>query len=374
MPDEKTKKKLDLKAETIEDFRAKINKQMGKHTVIKGSDLARQEWPRITSGSLGLDIELGGGWPLNVWIELVGNESSGKTVLLLKTIAVNQAKAKAEGREYRVMWIASEDFVPQWAEKIGVVMEWVELAETNVMEQAFSIMLGALDNQLFDAVILDSYPALVPSEEAEKAMDEFVTAAGAKLMNKFLRKARSAQKRDLVDIENEKDVFCVIVNQWREKIGVMFGDPRTTPGGRGKNFEYFVRVEVARDEWLTITNPHPTGDYDKTIKVGQSIKTQTMKNKTAPPQRRAVVDFYFSDAAAGFSAGEYDTLKEVITAAISLDLLQRPSKVTYSYQGEVVTTGGRPGLEAALRENDDLREQITRDVFALTTRNGEPPA
>jgi recombination protein RecA len=353
-----------LRADTIKEFKAKVNKKFGANTLISGSEIARSEWPRATTGSLAFDVALGGGWPLNQWNEVIGLESSGKTATILKTIAANQAL----NPDYQVLWVAAEDWVDDWARKLGVDPDRMVILEDNVMESVLEVVDKAIDNQLFDAVIIDSLPALVPGEEAEKAMDEFSTAVGARLLGKFFRKANKSKRRDLVNPEGERDVLCIIVNQWRDKIGVMFGDPRTTPGGKAKNFAFFTRVEVARDEWLVIPN---TVDPNKPVKVGQAIKVRTMKNKTAPPQRTATIDFYFSDEADGFVAGEYDAVKEIINLAVSLDVIQRPTKVTYSYGGEVITTGGKPGLISTIRNDDNLQKQITGDVLMLTTRNGE---
>ena len=372
MADDKKKPKLDLKATTAEEFRAKINKAMGKNTLIKGSQIKRQEWPRATSGSVAIDVMLGGGWPLNQWNEIVGLESSGKTLLCLKTLAANQAKAKAEGREYRALWIAAEDFVVEYAEMVGVDIDGVDIVEDNVTENVLNIMDAATESQLYDFICLDSLPALVPSEEAEKSMEESSMAVNARLIGKFFRKSNKSKRRDLVEPEGERDVLLLIINQWREKIGVVYGDPRTTPGGKSKNYSFFIQVEVARDEWLVVNNPNPSNDYDKTIKVGQAIKVRSFKNKTAPSQRVVVIDFYFSDAAEGFEAGDFDTLKEIISLALSLGVITKETSMTYMYGGEKLSTSGRPGLEATLREDLTLQRQIEQDVYMLTTRNGAP--
>src|SRR5215510_6485204 len=216
---------------------------------------------RVTTGSLSFDIMLGGGWPLNCWNEIIGNESHGKTVMALKTLAANMA----DNPNYRALWVASEDFNPDWAQDLGVDLDRLVIAPVNVMEQAYEIMLKALDSQSVDAVILDSYPALIPSTEGEAAMDEFAVGVGARLTNKLMRKSPPAQRRK----EGERPCLGLIINQWREKIGVLFGDPRTTPGGRGKNFSFFTRVEVTRDSWI---------EDDSKVKVGLNIKAMCMKN------------------------------------------------------------------------------------------------
>lgn len=360
---EEKKSKSDLKADSIKEFMAKVNKQYGKNTIIKGSQIVRSEWPRVTTGEIGFDAMLGGGWPVNQWNEVIGLESSGKTVLALKTIAANQAKDK----NYEALWVAAEDWVDSWARTLGVDIDRMTIIEDNVMEKCFQIVDGAIDNQLFDAVVIDSLPALIPGEEAEKAMEEFSMATGAKLIAKFMRKSHKSQRRDLVDVGAERDILCLMINQWRDKIGVVFGDSRITPGGKAKNFSFFTRVQVARDEWLTIPSTNPN---DKApVKVGQSIKASTLKNKTAPPQRSATVDFYFSDEAAGFHAGEYDEVKQVFNMAVARGVIDVNGR-TYTYGEEKLgTSKGEAAI--SIREDLKLQEQIAKDVMMLTTRNGE---
>ena len=142
-----------------------------------------------------------------------------------------------------------------------------------------------MEERACDAVVIDSYPALVPSDEDEKIMMELTVGRGAYFTNKFMRKSYAAMARSLS--EYDRPVLALFVNQWRERIGVFMGDPRTTPGGKGKNYSFLTRVEVAREEWLTTSAK---------VKVGQAIKARAIKNKTAPPQRVASVDFYFDDS------------------------------------------------------------------------------
>jgi recombination protein RecA len=170
---------------------------------------------------------------------------------------------------------------------------WV--VETNVMEYVYDISLRVLDKRAVDCIVIDSLPALVPSVEDEKEMMEMTMGLGARITGKFLRKSGRAQRRSLV--ETERGCTGLIINQWRDKIGVMYGDPRTTPGGKAKNFHYFARVEVARDEWIT----------EKDEKVGQSIRAKTLKNKTYRPYQDAVVDIFLTDTK-GFSLGSFDVI------------------------------------------------------------------
>jgi RecA/RadA recombinase len=136
-----------------------------------------------------------------------------------------------------------------------------------------------------DCVVIDSLPALVPSSENEKEMEESTVGRTALLTNKFFRKVGKASKRSLT--ESERPFIGIMINQWRSKIGVMYGDPRTTPGGLGKDYAFFTRIEIKRDDWVEV------GTGQEKHRVGQTIKIRTLKNKSAPPGSTALVDFYF---------------------------------------------------------------------------------
>ena len=323
--------------ETLESIIASVNKKYGEEIIVRGSDV-HEEIPRITTGVLAFDLMLGGGWPANQWSEIIGEESSGKTALAYKTIAANQA----QDPEWCAMWIAAEEYVPNYAKALGVDLDRLWVVETNVMEHAYDLIIRALDNRAVDCIVLDSLPALVPGDEDEKMMDEFSVGLGARLTGKFFRKSGKAQKRSMT--QEDRPCTGLIINQWREKIGVMYGDNRTTPGGKAKNFHYFTRVEVRRDEWLK----------DKDESVGQSIKARTIKNKSYRPQQTAVVDFYFADTT-GFSLGEFDTVKDVVNICIAIGIVSRAGAY-YSYEGQ--KWQGKDALVAAVRSETDLREAL----------------
>lgn len=322
-----------------------INKKYGNNTLIYGNEISDLEIPRCTTGSLAFDLMLGGGWPLNCWNEVIGQESSGKTAMVLKTIAANQAL----NPEHTTLWIASEEIVLPWMSALGVDLKRILIAETQVMEEAYQIMLDALDTHEVDAIVLDSYPALVASGEHEKNMDEMTVGLGAKLTAQFMRKSNKSQRRSLV--EDDRDCLGIIINQWREKIGVMHGDPRTTPGGKAKNFSYFTRVEMARQDWIEVSN----------TKVGITTKAKTIKNKTAPPQRTGVIDFYFQDSGV-FKKGEYDVVKEVMNIALSLDIIKRTGAY-YTFGDE--RWHGKEEVLAAVRSEVDIQKAIDAEVRRL---------
>jgi recombination protein RecA len=319
-----------------------MNKKYGDGAIVKGSEV-RELMPRITTGILAYDLMLGGGWPANQWSEIIGEESSGKTALAYKTIAANQALDP----EFTALWIAAEEYVPDYAKSIGVDLDRLWVVESNIMEQVYDLVIKTLDNRAVDMIVIDSLPALVPSDESEKMMEEFTVGLGARLTGKFFRKSSKSQKRSL--IHDERQCTGIMINQWREKIGVMWGDNRTTPGGKAKNFHYFCRVEVKRDEWIKAK--------DET--VGQTIKARTMKNKTYRPQQVAVVDYYFADTT-GFNRGDYDTTKDVVNIAIAYELITRAGAY-YSYGDQ--KWQGKDGVLQAVREDADLRDKITKEVF-----------
>lgn len=328
---------------------ADVNKRLKSDVLRYASTL--QTFQRVSTGSLAYDLALGGGWPLNVWNEIIGLESHGKTVMALKTIAMQMSI----NPDYKVLWVASEDFNPEWARILGVDTNRVVLAVTNAMEDAYSIMVEALDRQAFDAIILDSYPALVPNAEAEAAIEDWQVGIGARLTNKLMRVSTPAMRREA----EERNCLCLIINQWRDRVGVMFGDPRTTPGGKGKNFSYFTRVEVVRDGWV---------ERNK-VKVGQTMKIRTMKNKTAPPSRVAVTDFYF-DNDAPFHAGDYDTVAEVWNIATTYDVITRAG-AWYHYGGQ--RWNGKEPVLASLREDLDLRREVDTEVRKLVLAGVSSP-
>lgn len=336
-------------------FAAKLNKILGDDLIISAEELVIPR--RYTSGSLSLDVILGGGFPGNQWTEVIGLESSGKTATLLKMIAANQKLDP----EFTVLWVAAEHFDSEQAEALGVDPTRIEVARTQAMEIALQVMNEAAESQAFDCIILDSYPALVPSEEAEKGMDEFTTATGARLLNKFIRKAGPSSQRKADG--SDRPFFGIIVNQWRDQIGGFsrFGTPKISPGGKGKNYFFYCRLEVSRDDWITEKRP---GIKDP-VKVGQTIKYKTIKNKSAAPQQVATVDFYFVSAPfLGFTRGDYDVAKEYVDTGIAMALIERAGAY-YRFNGD--QWQGKDNLLAAVREDLDLRVAIQKHVLGLAS-------
>jgi len=332
----------DTTHESLASIISSIQKKYGDDIIVKGSEV-KEELPRITTGVLAFDLMLGGGWPVNQWSEIIGEESSGKTAMAYKTIAANQAIDP----EFTALWVAAEEYVPEYAKAIGVDLDRLWVVETNLMEQVYDLVIRVMDSRAVDMVVIDSLPALVPGDEAEKTMEEFTMGLGARLTGKFFRKASKAQKRSLV--HEDRGCTGIMINQWRDKIGVMWGDPRTTPGGKAKNFHYFTRVEVKRDEWLK--------QKDET--VGQSIKGRTLKNKTYSPNKSAIVDFYFSNVP-GFQFGDFDTIKDMVNIASSVDIITRAGAY-YSYGDQ--RWQGKDATLLAFREDLDMQKSLRDEVM-----------
>ena len=326
---------------------ALLNKKFGDNVVVLASDIRSDLIPRITSGSTTLDYVLGGGFPGNQWNELIGEPSHGKTALALKTIAANQLV----NPEHTTVWVAAEQWVPEYAEMCGVDTTRIIVIETSIMEEAYQAVIQFAESKSVDAIVIDSLPALSPAPEMEKDMSEATVGRGALLTNKFFRVVGTAMKRSLV--EDERPVLGLIINQYRMKIGVMHGDPRTTPGGEGKNYAFFTRCEVKRDEWIEI------GSGTNKVRVGQRIKVRTLKNKTAPPQRIAYFDFYFADGG-DCAPGEFDFAKEIASLAVIKEIIQR--KGGWYYYGERKWQGIEPVI-SSIREELDLKEKIQKLVL-----------
>ena len=287
----------------------KINKKFGEDTIIRGEDIIDTHG-RMTTGSLSFDVALGGGWPVNQWHELIGEESNGKTAVALKTVAANQERDP----EFTTVWVAAEEWVPSYAEMCGVDLSRVYVISTNVMEEAYEAVVQLTESKSVDCIVIDSLPALIPLAEDEKEMDGFTVGRGALLTNKFFRKIGKASKRSLT--ENERPFIGIMINQWRDRVGVMYGDPKTTPGGKGKNYAYFTRVEVKRDEWID------AGTGQEKYRVGQTIKVKTIKNKSAPPSQTAFMDFYFGTGGI-VDRGQYDFAKEIVAMGIINKVITR---------------------------------------------------
>jgi recombination protein RecA len=337
------------KNSALEKVIAKINKKLGDDTIVVASKVT--DYGRITTGSLALDVALGGGWSLNKWHEIIGEQSNGKTALALKTIAANQKKDP----NFTTIWVAAEDWVPSHAQMCGVDSDRVHVITTNILEVALDAVIEITESKEIDCIVIDSLPALLTKVEEEKVMEDAIVGVTAKQLNKFWRKISFSSQRSALG--GERPFLGIVINQFRSKIGVMYGDPRTTPGGEGKNYHFATRLEVKRDDWVTDGNIS-VGGKTEPRKVGQTIKVRVIKNKTAVPAQVAVFDFYFDDST-NFKAGEIDYIKEAMALAKLYKIVKRAGAY-YRYAER--QWQGEDAMIASLREELDLQEMLDKDI------------
>lgn len=336
----------------VQAWIAQINKKAGEGTVVLGSEVVVPR--RFTSGDLALDIALGGGFAGNQWTELIGNESSGKTLTALLSIAANQR----EDPEFTTFWCAAEPYNTEYAEMIGVDNARVVVAPAaQAMEEGLELVEFATASKLYDCVVLDSYPALIPDEEWEKAMDEFTVGTGAKLFNKFWRKAGRASFRKTDG--SEKPFYGLIVNQFRDKVGAFSprGVPQTSPGGHGKDYAFYTRLKIQHKEFKTEKRP----GVEKPVVVGKTISVKTMKNKSTAPEQTAEFDFYFRNAPfSGHRRGEVDFAPEYIRFGKLFGIIgTRGSWLDFDGQ----SWKSKDDMAASLLEDITLREKLRDEVM-----------
>jgi recombination protein RecA len=307
-----------------------IEKQFGKGSIMKLGEKTDTQISIISSGSLTLDIALGvGGYPRGRIIEIYGPESSGKTTVALHAIAEVQAKGGTAA------FIDAEHALdPAYAQKLGVNIDELLLSQPDTGEQALEIAEALVRSGAVDIVVVDSVAALVPKAEIEGEMGDAHVGLQARLMSQALRKLSGAI--------NKSKTIAIFINQIREKVGVMFGNPETTPGGRALKFYSTVRLEVRRAETLK----------QGTEMIGNKTKIKVVKNKVAPPFRTAEVDIMYGE---GISREG-----EIVDIGSELDIVQK-SGSWYSYNEERIGQG-RENAKAFLRENPEIREQVKQKI------------
>lgn len=338
----------------LKAFVAQMNKDLAKDnkpTLTFASEIP--EIGRMTSGLLALDVATGGGWPMNKWVEIYGKESNGKTSIILGTIAANQKI----NPNFMTFWLASEPYNEEWAEEFGIDNKRVLTMSTNNMETAYQTIINAVQSEQFDCIVLDSYPALAAGEEIEKNMDQQSMALGARRTGQFFRKVEGFHSET-------RPYVGFFVNQLRDAIGSFspYGTPKTTPGGNAKNYFFYQRVLVSRDEFIE----EKVEGLGK-VKVGQTNKFLLEKNKAGIPKSVAMGDFYFTDSQKGFKAGQYDTVKDVITMAVLFKVIKRGG-AWFSYvdaSGQEHKWQGLPAMTEGIRGNMDLHEEISRKTLAI---------
>ncbi|AXN40611.1 recombinase RecA [Peribacillus sp. NPDC060186] len=316
-----------------------IEKQFGKGSIMKLGEQSDRRISTISSGSLALDVALGvGGYPRGRVIEIYGPESSGKTTVALHAIAEVQ---KTGGT---AAFIDAEHALdPAYSEKLGVNIDELLLSQPDTGEQALEIAEALVRSGAVDIIVIDSVAALVPKAEIEGEMGDSHMGLQARMMSQALRKLSGAI--------NKSNTIAIFINQIREKIGVMFGNPETTPGGRALKFYSTVRLEVRRAEQLKQGNEI----------VGNKTKIKIVKNKVAPPFRQAEVDIMYGQ---GISQEG-----EIIDMGADLDIVLK-SGSWYSYNEERVGQG-RENAKMFLKENQDIALEISQKIRDHYNLDGE---
>jgi len=309
---------------------AKLDKMFGKGTVMKLGDRQVVKADVIPTGSLGLDIALGvGGYPRGRVIEIYGPESSGKTTLAIHAIA------EVHKRGGIAAFIDAEHaFDKSYAEKLGVDVANLLISQPDNGEQALEIADHLIRSGALDIVVIDSVAALVPRGELEGDMGESKMGLQARLMSQALRK--------LTGTISKTGCTCISINQLREKIGVMFGNPETTTGGNALKFYASVRLDIRRVGQLKNGNDI----------IGNRTKVKVVKNKMAPPFRSTEFDIIYGE---GISK-----LGEIIDYATELDIIQK-SGSWYSFDGNKIGQG-RDNVKAFLKDNPELTHELEQRV------------
>lgn len=320
----------DKKDAALADAIKQIEKQFGKGAVMRLGDRADLSVDVIPTGSLALDLALGiGGYPKGRIIEIYGPESSGKTTLTLHAIAEIQKKGG------RAAFIDAEHAIdPVYAKALGVNIDELILSQPDSGEQGLEIAETLVRSGAIDLVVVDSVAALVPQVELDGEMGDSQMGLQARLMSKALRK--------LSGVMNKTDCTIIFINQLREKIGVMFGNPETTTGGRALKFYSSVRIEIRRG------SPIKQG----TDIIGNETNIKVVKNKVAPPFKTLTVDIIYGE---GISK-----TGEVLDLAVDNDLVEK-SGAWYAYRGDKIGQG-RENAKTYLKEHPDLMEAL---VLAL---------
>jgi len=310
----------------------KLDKTYGKGAVMRMGDDAVEEVEVIPSGSLGLDVAMGiGGFPRGRVIEIYGPESSGKTTLTLHAIAEAQ---KAGG--IAAFIDAEHAFDRFYAEKLGVQTEDLIISQPDNGEQALEIVDNLIRSGAIDLIVIDSVAALTPKAEIEGDMGDSKVGLHARLMSQALRK--------LTGTISKTNCTVIFINQLREKIGVMFGNPETTTGGNALKFYASVRLDIRRSTQIK----------DGEHVIGNRTKVKVVKNKVAPPFRVAEFDILYGE---GISK-----LGEIIDLGTQYEVIQK-SGSWFSYDGTKLGQG-REGVKAILKDNPELAEEIEQKIIA----------
>ena len=318
------------KDKALEQVLADIEKQFGKGAIMKLGEQKNMEIDVVPSGSISLDIALGvGGYPKGRIIEIFGPESSGKTTFALHAIAEVQ---KAGGRAAFID--AEHSLDPVYASNLGVNIDELLLSQPDTGEQALEICDALVKSEAVSIIVIDSVAALVPQAEIDGEMGDSHVGLQARLMSQALRKLSGSI--------NKTNTIVIFINQLREKVGVMFGNPETTPGGKALKYYSSVRLDIRRGEQIKNGNDV----------VGNRTVIKVVKNKVAPPFKTAAVDIMYGEGVS--QSGE------LIDLAAEANIIEK-SGAWYSYKGEKLAQG-RENAKLLVKSNADFRKEIEEQV------------
>ena len=323
-------KKTDTKDKDLEQVLLNIEKQFGKGSIMKLGDTTHMNVDVISTGCLSLDISLGvGGFPRGRIIEIYGPESSGKTTFALQAIASVQKNGG------RAAFIDAEHALdPVYAKKLGVNINELLLSQPDTGEQALEICDALVKSEAISIIVIDSVAALVPKAEIDGEMGDSHVGLQARLMSQALRK--------LAGTINKTNTIAIFINQLREKVGVMFGNPETTTGGRALKFYSTIRLEVRKSEALKI------GDGI----IGNKTNIKVVKNKVAPPFKTTSVDIMYGEGVSKEG--------EIIDLGVEAGVVEKMG-AWYSYQGEKLGQG-KENVKLLLKDHIELRDEIEQKV------------
>ena len=318
------------KDKTLESVLADIEKQFGKGAIMKLGEEGLKNIDVVSSGSITLDIALGvGGYPKGRIIEIYGPESSGKTTFALHAIA----EVQKEGG--KAAFIDAEHALdPIYAKNLGVNINELLLSQPDTGEQALEICEALVRSEAISLIVIDSVAALVPQAEIEGEMGDSHVGLQARLMSQALRK--------LSGVISKTNTICIFINQLREKVGVMFGNPETTPGGRALKFYSSVRLDIRRSEQIK----------NGTDVVGNKTIVKVVKNKVAPPFKTAEVDIMYGEGVSREG--------EICDIASNLNIIEK-SGAWYAYKGEKIGQG-KENVKFMLKENLVLKEELENKI------------
>lgn len=322
--------KIDEREALLNEALKQIEKQYGKGSIMKLGERPNVDVDVISSGSLMIDNVLGvGGFPKGRIIEIYGPESSGKTTLALHAIA----SCQKEGN--RAAFIDAEHAIdPKYARNLGVNIDELVLSQPDSGEQALEIAEVLIKSGAIDLIVIDSVAALVPQAELDGEMGDANVGLHARLMSKAMRKLAGAM--------NHNKCTTIFINQLREKVGVIYGSPETTTGGRALKFYSTIRLEVRKSEAIK----------NGTELIGNKVNIKVAKNKVAPPFRTASVEIYYGEGISHYS--------EVIQLAVDYGIIDKAG-AWFSYKGEKIGQG-QNAVKAFLKANPSIDQDITEQI------------